>query len=190
MSGQRFNPHKAYKLIDKKRYEQLPPEKVLAYLGIEKDDKVADLGSGNGFFTIPAAEKTKNTVYAIDIEPKMLNLLKERADERRINNIMYIESNLDHIKLEDHTVDKVIISLVIHEVPDIERTLSEMKRILKPNGKAMIIEWEAKATESGPPLHERIPSERLLDTVEKSGYKAVLVHLNEANYGIVAQPKE
>ncbi len=183
--GHRFNVEKASLLVAENRYKALPPDQIIKHLEIKKDDIAADLGAGNGFFTLPIAKATENTVYAFDIEPKMLSLLEERAAEEKIDNITTIESSLEPIKLLDQSVDKLLISLVLHEVPNLQKTLAEMKRILKPNGAGMIIEWEAKETESGPPLHERIPSEELANIVKKVGFTAETISLNESYYALL-----
>ncbi|WP_246206783.1 class I SAM-dependent methyltransferase [Virgibacillus ihumii] len=57
-------------------------------------------------------------------------MLKENAVEEQLENIHYVESNLDHIRLDDNSLSKVMISFIMHEVPDIEQTLDEIKRIL------------------------------------------------------------
>lgn len=80
MVGHRFKPEKAEKLLDPKRRELIPPDKVMEILDVQKSDIVADLGAGNGYLTIPLAEQTGEVVYAVDIEPKMLELLKARAE--------------------------------------------------------------------------------------------------------------
>lgn len=70
----------------------------------------------------------------------MLTMLKEIAEKEEIGNIRYIESDLENIQLNDHTVDKVMAAFVIHEVPDPAKALREVKRILKPDGKFLLIE--------------------------------------------------
>lgn len=57
MSHHRFDPEKASLLLNPERKEKLPPDQILALLELKKGDIVADLGSGNGFFTIPIAQK-------------------------------------------------------------------------------------------------------------------------------------
>ncbi|MFZ3579786.1 class I SAM-dependent methyltransferase [Virgibacillus sp. DJP39] len=64
-----------------KRKDLLPPDKVLEHLNLNFNDTVADLGAGNGYFTIPIAKSTRDLVYAVDIEPKMLEMLKVNAGE-------------------------------------------------------------------------------------------------------------
>lgn len=182
MSNKRFDPNKANKLFAEERRKLIPPESVLPYLQVNEGDAVADLGAGNGYFTVPIAKKTGNTVYAVDIEPKMLNLLKANAKSEQLTNIQYVVSDLENIQLEDNAVHIVFVSFVIHEVTDIDKALSEMKRILTPGGQIVLLEWEAIETESGPPLHHRIPSEKMVEILEGNQLQAEVIDLNQANY--------
>lgn len=185
MSDKRFNPEKAKSLMRAERKKLLPPNKIIEHLNLASNDTVADLGAGNGYFTLPIAKKTK-LVYAVDIEPKMLDMLAVNADEEKIKNIQYVESDLEHIHLDDNAVDKVIISFVIHEVGSVKNTLQEIKRILKPGGEMLLIEWEAVQTESGPPLDHRIPSKDMVKTLKENDFEVELIQLNEANYAVKA----
>lgn len=169
MTDKRFNPEKANVLMNADRKELLPPDKIIGHLNIKSNDTIADLGAGNGYFAIPMA-KNAERVYAVDIEPKMLNMLKENAEQEQLRNIRYVESDLDQIQLDDNLVNSVMISLVLHEVPNIDKTLSEIKRILKPDGQMLVIEWEAIQTESGPPLHHRISSNEMVTILKRNGF--------------------
>ena len=186
MTGHRFNPEKADKLMSAERRKLLPIDKVIELLELHAHDTVADLGAGNGYFTIPFAKQTKKSVYAVDIEPKMLELLKMNAEKERLKNIHYIESDLEHIQLEDSSVNKVLIAFVMHEVGNMVNALNEVKRILKPQGKLLILEWEAIESEQGPPLHERIPSKEMEKFLRDHGFDVQASHLNEAVYAMLA----
>lgn len=186
ISEKRFNPEKADMLMGLERKKRLPPNKIVGLLNIEPDDAVADLGAGNGYFAIPMAKQSENTVYAVDIEPKMLEMLKENARKEQVENIKYVKSDLDHIQLDDQSVSKVMISLVMHEVPDINRTLREIKRILKPGGMVLIIEWKAVETESGPPVYIRISSEEMVRLLEKKGFVTEVISFYSEYYGVKA----
>ncbi|WP_156288874.1 class I SAM-dependent methyltransferase [Oceanobacillus salinisoli] len=188
MTDKRFNPEKARVLMSEDRKKLLPPDEIIKHLNVTQDDTIADLGAGNGYFTIPLARRTKKTVYAVDIEPKMLEMLRENAREELFENLFYVESDLDHIQLDDNSVNKVMIAFVIHEVPNIDKTLSEIKRILKSGGQMLLIEWEAIQTESGPPVHHRIPSEEMSRILKENGFDAKIIPLNQANYAIKAIP--
>ncbi|QED49293.1 class I SAM-dependent methyltransferase [Cytobacillus dafuensis] len=184
MAGHRFNPEKADKLLSPKRRELIDLDKVISLLGIQASDKLADFGAGNGFFTIPFAQQTNDTVYAIDIEPKMLDLLRKRAEQEEVRNIHYIESNLENIKLPDNTINKAIVAFVMHEIPNMEKALKEFKRTIRPNGRLLILDWEAVESELGPPLHERISSADMQSFLLENDLYAKVTILNEAVYAI------
>lgn len=189
LAGHRFRPEKAEKLLDPKRQELIPPEKVIDILNIQKNDRIADLGAGNGYFTIPLAEQTNETVYAIDIEPKMLDLLKERADLANIKNIEYIQSDLENIKLNDNSANKAIMAFVMHEIPDTKKAVAESKRILSEGGRLCILEWKAVESEMGPPLHERIPPEDLQKFLLENGLQSEVISLNQMMYAVLIDMK-
>ncbi|MCM3716675.1 class I SAM-dependent methyltransferase [Alkalihalobacillus oceani] len=185
MAGSRFNPNDADKLMSTKRKELIPPNMVIEMLDLNMKDTVADLGAGNGYFTLPIAKGVKKTVYAVDIEPKMLEMLKVNAVEEQIDNINYVVSDIENIQLD--LVNKALITFVIHEVPNLDKALCEIKRILKPGGQLLLLEWEAVETEMGPPLHERIPSQKLGELLRGNGFDIEVTHLNPAIYAIEAK---
>ncbi|UOQ93941.1 class I SAM-dependent methyltransferase [Halobacillus shinanisalinarum] len=187
MGGHRFNPEKADKLLSEDRQQQLPYKQIMDMLELSKRDVIADLGAGNGYFTIPMAGHTKEPVYAVDIEPEMIDMLKNRAAEARVNNIDYLISDLEHIPIDSQSVDKVMVSLVIHEVPSIENALTEIRRILKPGGIVLFIEWEAIETDDGPPIHEKIPSGELAETLQAQGFETTVFQLYSSHYAIKAK---
>ncbi|MGI8316981.1 class I SAM-dependent methyltransferase [Halobacillus mangrovi] len=186
MSEKKFNPSKADRLLSEERIENLQPEKIIDQLGVNKEDVIADLGAGNGFFTLPLAKRTKQNVYAVDLEPKMLELLKQRVEQEQLGNIRYVVSDLEKISLENKSVSKVIAAFVLHEVGSLTQALNEIKRILYPGGKLMVVDWEAVETESGPPIHHRVSSQEMLKVMRESGFEAQLVPWNEASYAIKA----
>lgn len=185
--GHRFNPDKAGKLLDPKRKQLISPDTVMDLLGLGRDDIVAELGAGNGFFTVPIAAHTDKTVYAVDIEPKMLELLKEHASIDNIDNIKYIESNLERIPIQDGEIEKILIAFVIHEVPDRIKVYHELNRVRKQGGKIIILEWQAVKSEMGPPLHERIPSGELKKELVENGFQVEILDLNDKIYAALIQ---
>ncbi|MFC4618692.1 class I SAM-dependent methyltransferase [Camelliibacillus cellulosilyticus] len=180
----RFNPDKAEKLVSNERYKDLPPEETLAPLQLQQGDIVADFGAGNGFFTLPIAQATGATVYAVDIETRMLAALKQRADENNIGNIERVEADLAETGLATHSVDKLFSSFVLHEVPDLSATLKEMKRVLRPGGAMLILDWEAVEGEDGPPKRRRIPSERLQSDLVALQFNVRKITINPDVYAL------
>lgn len=94
-----------------------------------------------------------------------------------------------NIALDEDIVDKIMVAFVIHEVTSIEKALSEIKRIMKPNAKVMFIEWEKVASDSGPPLDHRISSNELIKALETEGFSTEHITLNEDNYAVLAELK-
>lgn len=185
----RFDVKDAHVLMSDDRKAKLPADQIIEHLDINPNDIIADLGAGNGYFAIPMAKNAK-TVYAVDIEPEMLEMLKENADQEQVKNIQYVESNLDQIQLDNDSVEKVMISFVLHHVPDVDKTVREIKRILKPGGQMLVIEFKALETESGPPLHIRIPADEMAEKLKRHGFTAEIIQLNSENYAVKATLNE
>lgn len=125
--GHRFDPKHVGKLDSPERRKMLPPDDILRMLDVQKDHTVADIGCGPGYFTIPVARLSKATVYGVDVSSEMLCLLKEKAEYEGIANISLVESPAEHTTLSGDSVDRIICSLVLHEVDDLRQTLSEFK---------------------------------------------------------------
>ncbi|ACJ34398.1 class I SAM-dependent methyltransferase [Anoxybacillus flavithermus] len=184
MAGHRFHHSKAEKLLNPKRRELIAPEDVVSLLHISEHDVVADLGAGNGYFTVPIA-KTAKTVYAVDVQQEMLDLLKQHTEKEGVGNISYILSDVTATTIPAQSVDKGLMAFVLHEIDDRKAVLTEIARIMKPSGTFIFIEWEAVESEMGPPIHERIPSEQLMDEVKATFAHVELVHFHPSVYGIV-----
>lgn len=169
MAGHRFDPAKADKLLDPKRQAVIDSDWLAMKLDIPEGGNVMDLGAGNGYFTMPLAERTTGDVYAVDVEPEMLGLLGVRAQERGFEHIGMIESDLEDIPLGDNAVEASVAAFVIHEVGNREKAFSEMNRIMKSGSKGAIVEWAQVEGESGPPLHERLAPQVLIEEMKQSG---------------------
>ncbi|WP_067620519.1 class I SAM-dependent methyltransferase [Alicyclobacillus acidiphilus] len=148
---------------------------------------MADVGCGSGYFTIPLAQLTAETVYGIDVSGEMLEMLGERAAQADVSNIERIEAVAEHIPLPDGSVDRILCSLVLHEVDDLDQTLAEFRRLLKSSGKLMVIEWERKPMEMGPPLEERIDAGALSQKITEAGFQCQPFRPNMQQYVLVAQ---
>lgn len=186
MSEKKFNPAFADVLLSENRKQMLPPKTIIDYLNINADDTVVDLGCGNGYFTIPIAKKQPYALYAVDIEPKMLELLQERAQLENFQSIEYVRTSLEDTGLAANSAAKVLLSLVLHEVENLDQVIKEAQRLLKPAGQMLIIEWKAVASKQGPPLHERISSYVIEGKLHQENFETAYIDLNESQYGLIA----
>jgi ubiquinone/menaquinone biosynthesis C-methylase UbiE len=123
---------------DIRRWRQ-PPDKLIERSGIKQGMTVLDLGCGSGAFTtfVAKAVGEQGKVYAVDIQPKMLQQLERKLakpENQDIRNIELKETSAYELPFEDETLDLVYMVTVLQEIPDRGRALREIKRVLKPSG--------------------------------------------------------
>jgi ubiquinone/menaquinone biosynthesis C-methylase UbiE len=148
------------------------PEKIVGPY-VKPGFTAMDVGCGMGFFSIAIAKLVGETglVIAVDLQQKMLDVLRRRAEKAKVaDRIKTHKCEQDHLGL-DVQAEFALASMMIHEVPDQRRLLSEIHDCLKLGGKFLVIEpklhvsgkafWQtmAVATELGfrpmeePPVH-------------------------------------
>lgn len=188
MCNHRFDPAKMNKLDNPERRKVFPPEKILSLLQIKKDDVVLDLGAGPGYFTLPAASLTTGKVFALDVEPKMLEVLKQKTDQHSLDNVHLLKGTIEDIPMGNNQADRIIASLVLHEVDFLSGAIQEIHRVLKPGGRLLCLEWEKKSAEQGPSQRSRIHSDEMKKTLVDNGFHIVQFSSpTEQHYMIIAQ---
>jgi len=123
---------------DIRRWRQ-PPDKLIERSGIKQGMTVLDLGCGSGAFTtlVARAVGEQGKVYAVDIQPKMLQQLERKLakpENQDIRNIELKQTSAYELPFEDGSVDLVYMVTVLQEIPDRGRALREIRRVLKPGG--------------------------------------------------------
>ena len=169
--------------------EFFKPKRILKTLGIDNSIRnIADFGCGYGTFTIPVAQVVKGKVYALDIEPEMIEETKRKAEEEKLGNVEVILR--DFISkgsgLEKESVDYVMLFNILHTDKP-ERLLREAYRILRDGGKLGIIHWNYDSTTPrGPPMEIRPKPEQCIKWARNSGFNHPLKYdLKPYHYGIV-----
>ena len=153
------------------RKRTLPPEEILNLLPIQKKSSILDAGAGSGYLTIPAAKRTHGTVYALDIDPRMLNVIGSKAKSEDLTNIQLLQGGLDPIPMANNSVDVVFASLLLHEVGPLSPILKQMNRVLKMGGYFLCVEYEKdENVVEGPPMHIRIPSAEMEKELISAGF--------------------
>ena len=97
----------------------------------------ADLGCGTGFISLGLSQKA-NIVFSVDISKNMLKELSRTAAKKNIKNIYPIKGTMDDLPLFDRSMDFVFANMSLHHVPDAEKAINEMFRILKKGGTVII----------------------------------------------------
>lgn len=144
------------RLVSDERCRRQPVDVILKRMGLRKGEKVLDLGAGIGYLSIPMADAGAE-VIAVDVQQEMLDGIRER--DAGSSRITLVKAELPFIPLPDSSADRAVLMNVLHEVEDRAKLAAEVERVLREGGRLTIIDWQAKATERGPPLHERIPVE-------------------------------
>ncbi len=172
--------------------EFFEPDRILKILGINKSIvNAADFGCGYGTFTIPAAKIISGKIYALDIEPEMIDITKTKARENRLDNVETILRDFmsDGSGLQDKSVDYVMVFNVLYTTENPERLLREAYRILRNGGKLGIIHWNYDSTTPrGPPMEIRPKPEQCIDWATNSGFNNPRrYNLKPYHYGIVME---
>jgi len=158
------------------------------------DGNVADFGCGYGTFALPAAEIISGMVYAIDIDEMLLKQVREKAEGRKLQNVITLRKDLleESTGLDAGSCIYVMLFNVLHcERP--LRLLLEAKRILVPGGLVGIIHWISDpTTPRGPSKHIRPTPGQCGLWIEQAGLNTVLheIPLPPFHYGIVARKPE
>jgi SAM-dependent methyltransferase len=148
------------------------PELLIDALHIRPGATVADVGSGTGYFTWRLAQHVgpQGKVYAVDVQPEMLDLTKAAVTERKLANVEYILATERSPRLPEGSVDLVFIAYAYHEFGDPEAMMSAVRRALKPGGRVLILEY-AKESRIAPasPLH-KMSFEEIRREIEPLGF--------------------
>jgi ubiquinone/menaquinone biosynthesis C-methylase UbiE len=119
---------------------------VLANLGLKPNMTVCDMGCGNGFYAISTAQLLAGTgrVLAVDIQPEMLVLLRQRMESEGVQNITPILGSVDDPRLPENSVDLFLMVDVYHEFSYPEQMLEAIHRALRPDGLIVLVEFRAE----------------------------------------------
>jgi ubiquinone/menaquinone biosynthesis C-methylase UbiE len=148
----------------------LNPEDILDSAELRKDSVIVDVGSGTGFFAIPASKRVpKGIVYAVDIQSEMHDILSRKISDAGLGNIETVLSTETLIPLDSESVDIAYIGNTLHELEG-DSTLREIFRILRPDGRLIALDWKKEESPMGPPLSERLSLDEAKIKIENAGF--------------------
>ncbi|MGD0734363.1 MAG: metalloregulator ArsR/SmtB family transcription factor [Terracidiphilus sp.] len=100
---------------------------------------IADLGAGEGAFSLLLAQRAKK-IIAVDTSANMIEVAREQAQRHGIKNVEYRLGDMEEVPIEAASVDLVFFSQSLHHALHPERALSEASRILRPGGRVIILD--------------------------------------------------
>jgi ubiquinone/menaquinone biosynthesis C-methylase UbiE len=130
------------------REREEAPAKAIAALDVRPGQTVADIGAGSGYYTVRMAEAVgpKGRVYATDIQPAMLDLIRKKlAAKKNAENVELVLGTLTESKLPDAAMDLALMVDVYHELAQPQAFLRSLKRALKPDGRLVLIEFRKES---------------------------------------------
>jgi len=167
-----------------------PKENVLQ-LGLHDGMKIGDFGAGVGHLALlaGAAIGEEGKVYAVDVQEDILVHLKDAAKRANLRNIETIWGNFEKLggtKLKDHILDAVILSNVLFQIERHEDALAEVRRVLRPGGKILVIDWAGSYHGMGPAEHHVIKEAQAEELFITAGFhKVKSFRAGPHHYGII-----
>jgi ubiquinone/menaquinone biosynthesis C-methylase UbiE len=165
--------HGAPWLVRETRDKEEHPRKLIEALQVKKGQTVADVGCGNGFYSLQLAKLVgpEGRVLAVDIQPEMLELLKQRADEAGIDNIEPILSTQADPKLPPGEVDLILLVDVYHEFSYPDRMLQAMRASLSRDGRIALAEYRMEDPAVPIKLLHKMSKQQILSEYTANGLK-------------------
>lgn len=151
------------------------PENNIKQFALSPGMMVADFGSGSGFYSIAAAKAVSpgGKVFAVDIQKDLLEKLKNGARQDHISNIDIVWGDLEHLggtKLRESSIDAVMACNLFFQIENKDALCLEIKRVLRPNGRAMVVDWGGSFGGVGPVETDIISKIKMTDIFLDHGF--------------------
>jgi ubiquinone/menaquinone biosynthesis C-methylase UbiE len=168
------------------------PETTLKSIGLRSGMVFMDIGCGDGFFTIPAARLVgeKGRVYAVDVDVSAINRLKHEAVEKGLRNLNATVGAAEETVFCKECADIVFYSIVLHDFRDPAKVLQNARRMVKPAGMLVNLDWKKKPMPFGPPVQIRFSEEQAANLIKQAGFTIESVKdLGRNFYIVTAKPQ-
>jgi ubiquinone/menaquinone biosynthesis C-methylase UbiE len=144
-----FDPSRADALEDVSRYRFCSREELHALVAPHDEMVLADLGSGTGFYTDDFAPYV-DTCYGIDVQEEMHDLYREKGVP---DNVELVTAEVSDLPFGDDSIDAAFSTMTYHEFAN-DDSLTELKRVLRPGGRLVAVDWDAGGEGAGGPPAE------------------------------------
>ena len=129
------------------REREEEPSKAITALGIKPGQVVADVGAGSGYYTVRLAQQVgmSGKVFAVDIQPEMLTLLRQRVARERLTQVEVSQAIETDPRLPQNQLDLILMVDVYHELARPQEMLRQLRIALKPDGRLVLIEFRKES---------------------------------------------
>ena len=151
------------------------PSRVIETLALSPTSSVADIGAGTGYFSVRLAKAIPGgTVYAVDVEPSMLDHIRQRALGDGLRNVVTLQASGTSPNLT-RPVDLMLVVDTYHHLPNRAAYFRELQKSLAPGGRVAIIDFR-KDSPDGPPPEFRFEADQIVGEMKQAGYRLDAKH--------------
>ena len=151
------------------------PAALVAALDLANGMTVADLGAGTGYLSrrLSEAVGATGTVLAVEVEPNLLDHLRERAEHEGSTNLVPILASADNPRLPRQIVDVVLVVDTYHHIGGRVDYFRRLREAVRPAGRVAIVDWRKEPLPVGPPPDHKVAREQVVDEMGRAGYALV-----------------
>ncbi len=179
--------HHQFRYNEEERLKRQDPVKILESSGLKPGMTFIDLGSNEGFFTLPAAKIVgpKGQVYAVDVDKQAIETLNQKLTNLGTSNFGTVSGRAEDTVFGKGIADFVFLGTVLHDFADSLQVLKNARSMLKPSGKLVNLDWRKKATVMGPPLDIRFSKAKSRALIEEAGMRVTSVKNYDDSYYLI-----
>mgnify|MGYP003330484038 CR=1 FL=1 len=157
----------------REREDEESPSKAIKLLGLKPGMTVCDLGAGTGYYAVRMARIVGDSgkVYAVDIQPRMLELLGKRLASAGIKNVVSVLGGETETKLPDASQDLIILVDVYHEFSKPREMLRSIAKALKADGVLVLLEFRKEDTSVPIRLEHKMSIEEVRAELGAEGFR-------------------
>ena len=177
MPYEKFDVTRLARLNDESRFEDLDPVVLWDALGMTDPAVIVEIGAGTGLFAARfAAMAPASIIYAVDMEPVMVDWIRDNRSEVASGAIVPVLSTETTVPLSDESSDAVLMLNLHHELARPDETYAEAARLLREGGRVLVADWSPEAEQERPPRHLRATSAQLAEALAEAGFTEMTVH--------------
>ena len=168
------------------------PDELIRALGVQPGMMVADIGAGTGYFArrFAVAVGKEGTVFASDLEPKMVTELRDRADKDGLSQLVPILSSAGDPRLPDGFSDIIFICDTWHHISDRVEYARRLKNDLAPGGRVVIVDFYKRDLLVGPPPEHKLAEGEVQKEFDEAGYRLLgSLDLLPYQYVLIFEPQ-
>ena len=175
-----------------KREQEERTDLLVKGLNLKPSDTVADIGAGSGYFSFRMAKLVpQGQVFAVDISPQMIGIVRSKMAQEKVNNVVPVQSTIKQTKLPPNSVDAALIVDAYHEFSHPLEMASSILTSLKPGGKLILIEYRMEDPSVPIKLLHKMTEKQAKAEMKNAGFKweKTLTMLPQQHFMIFRKPR-